>query len=174
MSLLLDISQLAASRGLPFLLIGGQAVISHGFQRSTFDLDLMILQTDQEKWIDLLKQLGQKKISEGPTFLQFESITLDAIPVDLMLVNATTFEKMSAESIAVQDGEKILRTVSLAHLVALKCHAIKFGHSGRVEKDVDDLIGLGKANSLNWSENRWREIILKHGTKELYEKLERS
>jgi len=159
---------------LPFFLIGGHAVIFHGFQRSTFDLDLMVLHTDQEKWMFLLKELGQEKVSEGPTFLQFKSVTSDKMPVDLMLVNVATFEKLSAESISPVDDERTLRTVSLNHLVALKCHAIKFGHAGRVEKDVADLIGLGKANNLNWSEGRWREIILKHGSKELHEKLQRS
>lgn len=174
MSLLLDISRLAGANELPFLLVGGHAVISHGFQRSTIDLDLMIRRTDQGTWVDLLKQLGQKQIAEGPTFLQFESIAADCMPVDLMLSDESTFEKLFASSVAAGGNEKMLRTVSLDHLVALKSHAVKFGHAGRVEKDVDDLLGLAKANDLNWNEDRWREIVMKHGTKELYEKLQRS
>jgi len=173
-SFIFDIARLAETRGLPFLLIGGHAVILHGFPRNTFDLDLMILRTDQIRWIDLLEELGEKKISAGPTFLQFESLDQKTMPVDLMLSNPETFEKMSAESLVALKGEGTIRMVSLRHLVALKCHAIKFGHSGRVEKDVDDLIGLGKANNLNWNDAEWHEIVLKHGTKELDEKLQRS
>lgn len=120
-----------------------------------------------------MQELGQKKISETFTFLQFEGMEVDMMPVDLMLANATTFEKFVAESVPVQK-ERAIRMISLDHLVALKCHAIKFGHAGRVEKDVDDLIGLGKINKLNWNEEGWRELILKHGTKEIYEKLQRS
>ena len=41
------------------------------------------------------------------------------------------------------------RVVSLEHLLALKCHAIKHGHPGRVEKDVDDVLGLVRANLLD-------------------------
>ena len=134
----------------------------------------MILRPDRGRWIDLLQELGQKKISEGTTFLQFESIAPDTMPVDLMLSNAGTFEKLFAGSTPLRDSESALRTVSLEHLIALKCHAIKFGHVGRIEKDVDDLIGLGKVNNLNWSEDRWSEIILRHGSSELYEKLKRS
>lgn len=174
MSLLLEISRLAESKRLRFLLVGGRAVISHGLERSTFDLDLMILQTDADKWIGLMKELGEEKISEGPTFLQFQSTDPDIVPVDLMLVNAVTFEKLLDDSIVSGIYEKPYRTVSLEHLIALKCHAVKFGHAGRVEKDVDDIIGLGRVNNMDWNQDRWREIVLKHGTKELYEKLQRS
>ena len=134
----------------------------------------MILRQDRGKWIDLLKGLGQEKVADGLTFLQFESTNKTTMPVDLMLSNSATFEKMSAESLVALKDFGTIRMVSLRHLVALKCHAIKFGHPGRVEKDVDDLIGLGKVNNLNWNDAEWREIVLKHGTKELDEKLQRS
>jgi hypothetical protein len=173
-SFILEIAKLAEAQNLPFLLIGGHAVILHGFPRNTFDLDLLILRQDRCKWIDLLKRLGQEKVSDGLTFLQFESAAKTMMPVDLMLSNPATFEKMSAESLVALKNFGTIRMVSLRHLVALKCHAIKFGHPGRVEKDVDDLIGLGKANNLNWNDAEWHGIVLKHGTKELDEKLQRS
>lgn len=106
--------------------------------------------------------------------MQFESMATDGMPVDLMLSDESTFEKLFTHSVAAGGNEKMLRTVSLDHLVALKCHAVKLGHAGRIEKDADDLLGLAKANNLDWNEDRWREIIIKHGTKELYEKLQRS
>lgn len=173
MSLILDIARLAKARGLPFLVIGGHAVILHGFPRNTFDLDLMVLREDREQWVEVLKELGHETISETPTFLQFESPAQKNLPVDLMLSSPATFEKMAAESLmAHQEGN--IKMVSLRHLVALKSHAVKFGHAGRIEKDVDDLIGLGKANNLNWNDSEWHGIILKHGTKELYERLQHS
>ncbi len=173
MSLILDIARLAKVRGLPFLVIGGHAVILHGFPRNTFDLDLMVLRENREQWVEVLKELGQETISETSTFLQFESPTQKNLPVDLMLSSPATFEKMSIESLmAHQEGN--IKMVSLRHLVALKSHAVKFGHVGRIEKDVDDLIGLGKANNLNWNDSEWRGIILKHGNKELYERLQHS
>jgi hypothetical protein len=173
-SFILEIARLADSRSLPFLLIGGHAVILHGFPRNTFDLDLMVLREDRDKWISLLKECGQEKVSEGPTFLQFENPNQKTMPVDLMLSTRTTFEKMAAESLVALKDQGTIRMVSLQHLVALKCHAVKFGNSGRIEKDVDDLIGLGKANNLNWNNSELREIVLKYGTKELYEKLQRA
>ena len=59
------------------------------------------------------------------------------------------------------------------HLLAMKCHAIKHGHSGRVVKDADDVIRLVLSNRLNLSDPEVRELFLKHGTVDLYEKVRR-
>jgi hypothetical protein len=56
------------------------------------------------------------------------------------------------------------RIVSLHHLLALKCHAIKHGHTGRIVKDGDDVIHLVQANRLDPNEPALRELFLKHGT----------
>ena len=49
--------------------------------------------------------------------------------------------------------------------------AIRHGHPGRVEKDVDDVIGLVRANRIDVAESQWRELFLKYGPSELHEKL---
>jgi hypothetical protein len=49
--------------------------------------------------------------------------------------------------------------------------AIRHGHPGRVEQDVDDVIALVKINHLNVSDQAWREVFLKHEPPELHEKL---
>lgn len=48
------------------------------------------------------------------------------------------------------------------------------GHPGRVEKDVADVVGLLKANHLDVTSADWREIFLKYGPPELYEKLRKA
>ena len=40
-----------------------------------------------------------------------------------------------------------------------------------MEKDVDDVIGLVRANHLDIAEPQWRELLLKYGPPELHEKL---
>jgi hypothetical protein len=62
--------------------------------------------------------------------------------------------------------------VSLLHLIALKCHAIQHGKPLRRLKDTDDLIHLITINGLDLNETAFRTTILKHGTQELYEKLQ--
>ena len=46
------IASSAESHGIPFLLGGGHAVITHGFPRSTFDLDLDVIRLLQNNKID--------------------------------------------------------------------------------------------------------------------------
>ena len=63
--------------------------------------------------------------------------------------------------------------VSLLHLLALKCHAIKHGHAGRIVKDADDVIRLVGVNGLDVTQPELKELLLKHGPEDLYEKLRR-
>jgi hypothetical protein len=160
-------------RELAFLVCGGHAVMAHGFARSTFDLDLLVRSTAREAWKTLMRELGWQLHAEGTTFLQFDSPPGQLEPVDLMLVNDSTFAQMSAAALPLSRSTGGAKVVSLLHLVALKCHAIKHGHAGRVEKDVDDVIQLVKVNHLSLENEKLRGIILKHGIPELYEKLQR-
>lgn len=64
--------------------------------------------------------------------------------------------------------------VFLRHLLALKCYAIKHGHSGRLVKDADDVIRLILANNVNLQDPEIRDLFLKHGTAEFYEKVRRT
>lgn len=90
-----------------------------------------------------------------------------------MLVNDPTFEQLWNDSIVLTDGYEHTRFVSLNHLIALKCHAIKHGHAGRVEKDVDDVLELVKINKVDVADEKFRQLILKHGLPTLYDKIKR-
>lgn len=163
----------AAERGLPFLLAGGHAVIAHGHPRNTFDIDLIIRRTDQANWVDLARGAGYSFYREGPTFLQFNPPNAQALPLDLMLVGDDTFAKLMAEAVPGPASAAGAKVVSLRHLLALKCHAIKHGHEGRIVKDAEDVIRLAQINKLDLDEPDIRGLFLKHGTAELYEKVRR-
>jgi hypothetical protein len=163
----------AAERGLPFMVAGGHAVIAHGHQRNTFDLDLIIRRSDQAAWTDLVKGAGYGFHREGPTFLQFNPSNAQLLPLDLMLVGDETFAKLMADAVPAPGSAEGAKVVSLRHLLALKCHAIKHGHRGRIVKDADDVIRLAQANKLDLDEPDIRDLFLKHGTAELYEKVRR-
>jgi hypothetical protein len=170
-SALATIASCAGDKGLSFLVAGGHAVIAHGHPRNTFDIDLIIRRTDRDLWTDLTRALGYNLHREGPTFLQFDPPNAQALPLDLMLVNDATFAKLAADAVPAPPSASGARMVSLLHLLALKCHAIKHGHPGRVVKDADDVIRLTQANQLDVNDPRIRELFLKHGTVELYEKV---
>jgi hypothetical protein len=163
----------AAGRGLPFVLAGGHAVIAHGHPRNTFDIDLIIRRTDRAKWADLAREAGYSPYREGPTFLQFNPMSEQFLPLDLMLVSDDTFAKLMAEAVPAPASAEGAKVVSLRHLLALKCHAIKHGHEGRIVKDAEDVIRLAQVNKLDLDEPDIRGLFLKHGTTELYDKVRR-
>lgn len=173
MTLLRLISQKANEQQLPFMLIGGYAVMAHGYARSTYDLDFLIRKNQAEDWSKLLESLGFSIHFTGPTFLQFDPPPGEKLPLDAMFVSDETFARMQAEAKLVEADGVATSVVSLSHLVALKCHAIRHGKPHRAMKDIEDLVQLARANKLDLNEPSLRDIILKHGNKELYETLKR-
>jgi len=163
----------AAPRKLPVVLAGGHAVIAHGHPRNTFDLDLIIRRTDRALWEELAGGLGYVFHREGPTFLQFNPPNANTLPLDLMLVGDETFAKLLADAVPAPASAPGAKVVSLRHLLALKCHAIRHGRRGRIVKDADDVIGLAQANKLDLDEPTIRDLFLKYGTAELYEEVRR-
>jgi hypothetical protein len=161
----------ARERGLAFLLIGGHAVIVHGHPRNTFDLDLAVPRPAVDGWRALALALGYTVHGEGSTFIQFNPPDAVTLPLDLMIVSEDTYRQLESAAVEAPVSAPGIRTVCLRHLLALKAHAIRHGHPGRVEKDVDDVIGLVRANRLDVAETPWRELFLRYGPPELHERL---
>jgi hypothetical protein len=80
-----------------------------------------------------------------------------------MLVGESTFSKMAAQGVALPATAPPVRVVSLMHLLALKCHAIKHGHPGRIVKDAEDVIPLVLKNSVDVNDPDMRDLFSKHG-----------
>lgn len=168
------IAKRAAANHLQMLVAGGLAVEVHGYQRKTFDADLVIRRTDRVPWLALMTEMGFSVFREGPVFLQLNPPADSYLPpVDLMFMTDESFNKLASTAIPNPAGADLPRVVSLESLIAMKCHAIRHGHLGRVVKDADDLIHLFMANGLDPEASQWRQIVLKFGTEELYEKLRR-
>ena len=168
------ISRLARERNLKHLLAGGHAVQLHGYHRTTADLDLIIRRADREQWRALMLGLEYTLFHESPDFMQLQAKSAEDAPVDLMFSNDATFDQIYADALPDLSGPDRPSVISLRHLLAMKCHAIKHGHVGRIGKDVEDVIHLVMANRIKVEEPRWRDLILKYGPKELYEKLQRT
>ena len=174
MSVLRTISQKAGEAGLPLLLIGGYAVMAHGFVRATDDLDLLVQGSRRDQWRRLLEGLGMSVFREMPAFMQFNPPPGGRLPVDLMFVADEVIERMQADAEQAGVEDVSLGIVSLLHVFALKCHAIRHGKPIRRVKDTEDLIQLAIINHLDLNEPELRATILKHGNQELYEKLQRA
>jgi len=166
-----SIAAKAARARLRFLLAGGHAVIAHGHQRTTFDIDLIVQRMDRDAWFALAESLGYNLHAKGPTFIQFDPPDSKGMPLDVMLANQDTFAKLAATAVPVGSEFGDVKMVSLRHLLALKCHAVKYGHPRRIVKDADDVIRLVLANRIDLDAPEIRELFLKYGTQEFYKKV---
>jgi hypothetical protein len=148
MSLFAIIDREAKARGLEYLVIGGYAVIAHGYPRLTFDLDIAIERTQQEEWLQLAGSLGYVLHHDGGAFLQLTSEE-QRWPLDLMLVNESTFAKLTNAAVE-RDFEKVrVPVVSLLHLVAMKVHAMKNTRTRRFLKNFQDVMELIARNRID-------------------------
>jgi len=166
-----DISRKAGEAGFRFLVIGGYAVYAHGYVRTTDDLDLVVPRGRRADWRKLLGELGMSVKHDAPTFLQFDPKDAASINVDLMFVSEDVFERLNQAAVEAELEGIRVRVVALLHLIALKCHALQHSKAMRRLKDMDDLIQLILINRLDLNEPELQATILKHGNREIYEKL---
>ena len=148
--------------------------MAHGFVRATDDLDLLVQGSRRDQWRRLLERLGMSLYRDAPSFMQFNPAPGARLPVDLMFVTDEVFKRMRADAEQANLEEGSLGIVSLLHLIALKCHAIRHGKLLRRIKDTEDLIQLITLNRLNLNEPELRATLLRHGNQELYEKPQRA
>ena len=140
----------AAQHQLAFILIGGHAVNIHGASRMTFDIDLLVRRALIEKWRELIETLGFRLLREENNFAQFAGAEKGGSwPLDLMLVNDRTLEKMWDQSKEVKYESVLLRVASVEHLIALKVHALRLSLPHRTIKDFQNVVGLVETNRID-------------------------
>lgn len=166
-----EIVKMAGAAGIPFLVIGGYAVLAHGYVRTTEDLDIIVQRERRAQLGKLLGGMGMSVKNDAANFIQFNRRNESSMDVDLMFVSEDVFSQLEQSSIEAKVDGVSVRVVSLLHLIALKCHALQHSKSLRRLKDTDDMVQLILINRLDLNEPELRAIILKHGNAELYEKL---
>ncbi len=91
-----------------------------------------------------------------------------------MLVNTQTFEPMMDSAREVEMfGAKVM-IPSVEHLLALKIHALKYTRAHRFLKDFMDVEGMIRISGLDPRSEKVRQLFLKYGTLDLYEKTVRA
>ncbi len=158
---------------LGFLLIGGLAVIEHGYARLTTDLDLLVRKRDRPAWNEMLKELGYRLINEKDSFQQYERPGIASWPLDLMLVNEETYDGMAGASLPATVMGAAIKMVSLKHLLALKLHVLKQEKIHRFLDDLIDVVALVKANRLDLQSAEIRDLFIRYGNAALYDKVQR-
>ncbi len=167
-----EVANNAQKANIPFLVIGGYAVIAHGYVRTTDDLDILVERGRRAHSSKLMSDLGMSFKNDAANFAQFESRSDSEMNVDLMFVSESAFSLLNNAAIPSSVDGVSVKVVSLLHLIALKSHSIKNSDSQlRIIKDTDDLVHLIVLNHLDLNEAELRATILKHGNQELYDKL---
>ncbi len=160
---------------LPFLLIGGHAVILYGIPRFTRDLDLLIPEKNESDWTLFLKKLGYLPYHRTPAFVQFDTKKIDETPpLDLVLVDESTWAKLHAKSKTESLGGEI--SVSLpdpVHLIAMKLQAAASATRREDATDWSDVIQLIQTQNLNLEDTSFAAIIEKYGGPNALSRLKR-
>ena len=96
----------AEAEGLEAVLVGGNAVNLHSYFRTTFDVDLLVRETDSERWLTYFQQHDYAPFHRTANFirLRFVADPAGALPVDLMLADTRTFAALQGNSRRCQIG----------------------------------------------------------------------
>ena len=164
--------QISQERNLPFLLIGGHAVNLFGYSRDTHDIDLLIRRSELPQWREIVLESGYEIYREEHAFVQLTPAKPPAAwPLDFMLVNDGTFEKLYAASIERLENGVPFRVPAVEHLIALKLHVLKQDLRHRTIKDFQDVQGLVEHNKVDLNAPLIKGIFEQYGTPDLYERL---
>ena len=86
MAILEKLTEFRQEKNLEFLVIGGHAVISHGYSRRTLDLDILIPKVDGPIWKGYVLSLGYNLLFETDNFFQCTAPERASWPLDFMMV----------------------------------------------------------------------------------------
>jgi hypothetical protein len=157
----------AETEGLEAVLVGGNAVNLHSYFRTTFDVDLLVRETDCERWLSYFQRHGYAPFHRTANFirLRFAADPAGALPVDLMLADPQTFARIQGDSRRCDIGNGLsLAIPSPLHLIAMKLHALR--SPARFENGVDlqDVKYLIKAAKIDTSSKEFTDIAERYAT----------
>ena len=166
------IIEAAYARNLPFLLIGGHSMILLGYIRNTIDIDLLVESSKRSRWLDLLRDFGFRFLHGTESFAQFEPSEPGDPGIDLMFVNAATWDKLAESPRTGHAAGYEVRMPKPEHLVALKLHAASSPTRSKPEVDWEDIRQIVRICGLNISDPEFREIVRRYGGEEAVRRIE--
>lgn len=113
-------------------------MIGYGSERLTQDCDRAVVASDEKLVAAALLPLGYLIRERFPAFVRYAHLGQLRPVVDVMLLDASTFEKLRAEGREIELSGVVLRALKPLHLIALKLHALK-QNPARLGKDWEDI-----------------------------------
>lgn len=157
--------------GIRAVLIGGFAVNYYKVTRQSADVDFLITEEDFKKILPLFEEQGYKIGYAQEVFARLKSDNFYLMDLDFMFVDRDTLDKIVKAAKVVAIAEQKFIVPSLEHLIALKLHSLKYNPALRENKDLYDIVELIRINKMQVKTKEFKELCLKFGTKELYDKI---
>jgi len=186
---LTTIARIATEKELPFLFVGGHAVIFHGVPRFTRDIDIMTTDVWREPWCELLAELGYRKFHSVDAFDQFEpdSATSGAdgqlVGIDLMFVDPPTWDKLYGGAVEIElsntdessgDDTSQAKIPQVLHLIAMKLNAARSPHRRVGATDLSDVIELIRVQNIDISSAEFLEVSDRYASTEDWQTIQQA
>jgi hypothetical protein len=157
----------AEAEGLETILVGGNAINLHAYFRTTFDIDLLVREADVELWVFFFQEHGYAVFNRSLNFVRLRSAPdpAAALPIDLLLADKQTFDKILEQSRRCDIGNGLrLAIPSPLHLLAMKLHSLR--NPERLEHGVDllDVKHLIKTAKIDIFSKEFRDIVDRYAT----------
>ena len=157
-----------AKARIPFLLVGGFAVNHYKVSRNTWDLDILIRESDFDGVAPILKGAGYQMEVRTELFARFRGNHPYFFNTDVIFADPKTFSGMLAEGQEIEMKDNRFIIPSLNHLIAMKLHAVKNNPRARAFKDLGDVIDLVRENNVDIRSDSFRNLCLKFASEEWY------
>lgn len=154
----------------PLLVIGGHALGVYGVSRQTLDVDCLIAAEDRSLLDDFLREGDFSLLGSTENFARYTPKSPLLPEVDVLFVDETTFAKLLPAAVPLSLHTEGLRVPALAHLIALKLHAIR-NNPLREARDLGDIAELLRANPESVSQTELAALCDQFGTPGIETKL---
>jgi predicted nucleotidyltransferase len=165
------VSDILDKAGIPYVLIGGFAVNHYKVTRQTADIDFLIADDAAQKVSGLFKNEGYQLDYSQEVFSRLRADRAHLMDLDFMFVDRGTLDKIINAGKKIEIAGCKFIVPSLEHLIALKLHAIKYNPKSRESRDLPDIIELIMINKVKVKDKEFRDLCLKYGTEELYQRI---
>lgn len=141
-------------RGGQYAVIGGFALLAHGIERATFDLDFVTERELQAELIQFLEDEGYETLHRSMGYSNHLHPSNDLGRIDFVYVDEETARKLFAEARqkTILDSVEVL-VPKPEHLAAMKIRALKNDPS-RQQQEILDIARLAELPGTNKSEIR--------------------
>ena len=148
---------------VPFLVIGGHAVIALGHVRATFDYDFLTSESHRHALNTVFEDIGYTLFAANGPFVQWTAPP-GLPPVDIMVVDDATFVKLETTSRSVAIAGQQVRIPSPENLVALKLHASRQRtRESASHQDWLDIVQIVRRQRLDLEEPSFRALLVRYG-----------